>query len=597
MPFAPIACLSARVARGALCGLFASVLSLGLALPASAATEAAAPLAARVIVKFKAGSDLGRMQALGLAQNRSPERAQIMAARLGLELRGGANLSERSQVVHATGISSSELAAKLAAQPDVEYAVVDQRRRLLSIPNDPLYLAGGSSGPAVGQWYLRPPSAATPSAINAEAAWDLTLGSPNVVVAVLDTGIRFDHADLLPVAQGGNILPGYDFISNSDTANDDPNPDRVINSRDADATDPGDWISGAEDGQSGGPFANCGISNSSWHGSEVSALISATTDNGFGMAGVGRNVRLLPIRVLGKCGGFDSDIVAAIRWAAGLNVPGVPSNTNPAKVINLSLGAPGACTALYSNAVAEVNAVGAVVVSSAGNSAGHAVSSPANCAGVIGVAALRHVGTKVGFSDLGPQIALSAPGGNCVDISPGAACQYPILTARNAGTRAPIAGSSVFSDSFQITVGTSFSAPLVSGTAALMFSVRPGSTPAEIRTLLQQTARAFPTTGGDNGDNSVVAQCQAPQNDASGQPIDQLQCYCTTATCGAGMLDAAAAVQATAALGAPAPTPVPTPVPPPVADSGGGGGAFDWPLLLALFAVFGGFSLARRPSG
>ncbi len=580
--------------RRALSAGVAGVIAWAVMVGAPASAQTVAPPDARVIVKFKATSDLGRMRALSAAQPAALVRAQALSVRMGMGLRAGAALSELSQVMEASGIDSAALAASLARQPEVDYAVIDQRRRIQAIPNDPLYLAGGSGGPAAGQWYLRPPSATTPAAINAEAAWDTTLGSNRVVVAVLDTGVRFDHGELLPVGQGGNLLPGYDFISGSTTANDG-------DGRDPDASDPGDWIT-AQENASGGAFPNCGVSNSSWHGTEVAALISATTDNGFGMASVARSVLVLPVRVLGKCGGFDSDIVAAMRWSAGLAVPGVPANPNPAKVINLSLGGSGSCSAVYSDAVAEVNALGVVVVASAGNSAGHAVNSPANCSGVIAVAALRHVGTKVGFSDIGAQIALSAPGGNCVDIRPGAACQYPILTARNAGTQAPIPGSSVFSDSVQLTVGTSFSAPLVSGAVALLQSVRPTTTPGEIRTLLQQTARPFPTTGGDNGDGTVVGQCVPPQLDAAGRPIDQLQCYCTTATCGAGMLDVAAAVQAAAGLPAPVPAPTPTPVPVPVptptpAPSSGGGGALGWPWLLALFGAAAALRGARRPGG
>ena len=583
------------VARIARCGL--SSLFVVSVLSASAVAADVGEPQARVIVKFKAASDMGRMRALSATIGVAAARAQAMGLRLRLGLTAGGSLSDRSEVMLASGMSSEELVARLAGQADVEYAVVDQRRRFQAIPNDPLYLAGGGTGPAVGQWYLRPPSATAPASINAEAAWDVTLGRPSVVVAVLDTGVRFDHGDLLPVGAGGNILPGYDFISNAGTANDG-------NGRDADASDPGDWIS-TQENAAGGAFAGCGVSNSSWHGTEVAALISATSDNGFGMASVGRGVLVLPVRVLGKCGGFDSDIVAAMRWAAGLAVPAVPANPNPAKVINLSLGGSGTCSSAYIEALAELNALGVVVVASAGNSAGHAVSEPANCSGVIAVAGLRHVGTKVGFSDLGPQIALSAPGGNCVDIRPGAACQYPILTARNAGTQAAVPNSSVFSDSFQISVGTSFSAPLVSGAVGLLMSVRPASTPSEIRTLLQQTARPFPTTGGDNSDGTVVGQCLPPQLDATGKPIDQLQCYCSTSTCGAGMLDVGAAVRAAAALvGAPLPTPTPTPAPtptptPPAAatgDGGGGGGSFDVLWVMALFAAAHALRRPRRPT-
>jgi serine protease len=565
------------------------VLAAGAALSAAAAiglpARAADEAPARVIVQFKAASALGRLQADATADP-APQRARELGERTGLPLQQGPSIGPRSQVMTASGIASDELVRRLAAQPDVESVVVDRRRRAYAVPNDPLYSVGGTRGPVVGQWYLRPPTTTTPAAINAESAWDTTTGSSSIVVAVLDTGIRFDHADLLPVAQGGSVLAGYDFVTDVPTANDG-------DGRDADASDPGDWITAAETA-AGGRFANCGASSSSWHGTEVAALIAANTNNGLGMASVGRSVRLLPVRVLGKCGGFDSDIIAGMRWAAGLTVPGVPVNANPAKVINLSLGGEGSCSAAYSSAIAEVAALGAVVVASAGNSAGHAVSEPANCAGVIAVAGLRHVGTKVGFSDLGPQIALSAPGGNCVDVSVGAACQYPILTARNAGTTTPVAGSSVFSDSFTVTVGTSFSAPLVSGTLGLMYSVKPAMSTTEARSFLLQTVRPFPTTGGDNGDGTVVPQCLPPQFDAAGKAIDQLQCYCTTSTCGAGMLDAGAAVRAVAQslIVTPPVTTTPT-APTDGGGGGGGGGALGWPWLLALAAAV--VALRRTP--
>ncbi len=160
---------------------------------------------------------------------------------------------------------------------------------------------------------------------------------------------------------------------------------------------------------------------------------------------------------------------------------------------------------------------------------------------MISVLALRHVGTKVGFSDLGPEITIAAPGGNCVNVTAGSACLYPILAATNTGSQGP--SSSAWTNSYNYSVGTSFAAPLVAGTAGLMFSAQPALTPAQVRTQMQATARPFPTTGGDNGDGSIVPVCMAP---ATG--VDQLQCYCTTGLCGAGMLDAGAAVAAVAAV-------------------------------------------------
>jgi hypothetical protein len=277
------------------------------------------------------------------------------------------------------------------------------------------------------------------------------------------------------------------------------------------------------------------------------------TNNGIGMASVARNVRVLPVRVLGKCGGFDSDIIAGMRWAAGLGVPGVPVNTTPARVLNLSLSGDGACNNAYADALAQIGAAGAVVVAAAGNSTGHAAGTPANCAGVIAVTGLRHIGTKVGFSDLGPAIGISAPGGNCVNVGASDPCLYPILTTSNRGVTTPVpdaSGGSIYTDSFNASLGTSFSAPLVSGTVALMLAVQPTLTPAKVRGLLQATARPFPTTGSFNDDGSPVAQCIAPQPIGTPQ-VDQAECFCTTATCGAGMLDAGAAVEGARRAGPP----------------------------------------------
>ncbi|HWZ70209.1 MAG TPA: S8 family peptidase [Casimicrobiaceae bacterium] len=525
-----------RMTRHSLVLLCAAMLaSIPVQIQAQTAGAVVTDDTARVIVKLKADSPLLREQVLS-ATARATSRAQSLGQRLGLAMSAGSTVSDRSQVVFASGITSAELAQRLALEGDVEYAVPDQRRRHFVAPNDPLYADGvGGNGPAVGQWYLRAPTGAVQSSINVEAAWNVTTGSPGVVVAVLDTGVRFDHPDLLAVAAGGNLLPGYDMISDAAEANDG-------NGRDPDPSDPGDWLTQAEISQRGGPFFQCSTTpeSSSWHGTQTAGLIAALTNNGIGMASVGRNVRVLPVRVLGKCGGFDSDIIAGMRWAAGMTVPGVPANPNRAQVINMSLGGEGACTAAYQDAVTAINAAGTVIVAAAGNSAGHAVGVPANCDGVIAVAGLRHAGTKVGFSDLGPEIAISAPGGNCVNVTAGSPCLYPILTTSNSGATVPLAP--IYTDSFNPSLGTSFSAPLVAGTVALMLSAQPSMTPAQVRLALEATARPFPTTGGDNGDGTAVLQCTPPQFDALGNPVDQLQCYCTIDTCGAGMLDAGAAV-------------------------------------------------------
>jgi serine protease len=416
--------------------IWCAILLLSPATP-TRAQAAAADTSARVIVKYKADSPLLHKD-LPSAAAQQADRTAALGKRLSLALRAGAGVAERTQVVFASGMTSEQLAQRLAAESDIEYAVPDRRRRHTAAPNDPLYLAGpaisgGAGGPVVGQWYLRAPSGNVQSSINFEPAWDGSVGGTNIVVAVIDTGVRFDHPDLQRVAAGGNLLPGYDLISDVATANDG-------DGRDPDASDPGDWVTLAEVQQRGGSFDGCDTvaEDSSWHGTQTGGLIGALANNAIGMAGVGRNVRVLPVRALGKCGGFDSDIIAGMLWAAGLIVPGVPANPNPARVLNLSLSGEGACTSAYLDAVARVNAVGAVVVAAAGNSTGHAVGTPANCAGVIAVAGLRHVGSKVGFSALGPEISISAPAGNCVNIGAGEPCLYPILTTANSGLTVPV---------------------------------------------------------------------------------------------------------------------------------------------------------------
>ncbi len=488
----------------------------------------AAETEARVIVKFRSDSTLMRALAARPESGPGPQQAQALSARLGMVLRDGRELGARSQLVFASGMSSAALAARLAAQADVEYAVVDGRQRALAAPNDPRYPAGQSTTPAVGQWYLRAYDPTTVSAINAETAWAITTGSANVVVAMLDTGIRPEHPDLQ-----GKLYPGYDFIHDAPTASDG-------DGRDADPSDPGDAVT-SNDVANGVPgCTNDDIGPSSWHGTQTSGLVGAATNNGVGMASIGRNVMLLPLRVLGKCGGYDSDIQDAMRWAAGIAVTGVPANAHPAKVVNLSLGSGGACNAAYQDVVNQLTSLGVVVVAAAGND-GLAVGTPANCSGVIAVAGARHSGTKVGYSDLGPEVAISAPAGNCVNSA--GTCLYPLLTTSNTGTfNGPV--SSIYTDGDNhISVGTSFSSPLVAGTAALMFSANPGLTPAQVRAMLAGSARPFPASDAapiqrvTGGPLVPVSACEAPTSTAQ-----DYECYCTTSTCGAGLLNAGAAV-------------------------------------------------------
>jgi serine protease len=479
--------------------------------------QAEDPSSARVIVKFRTTSSLRQPLAGrgGKPIAMAPQHAGALAARLNMPLSDGRVLGPHTQLIKGAGLSSAQLRRRLSTQSDVEWAVVDERRYIRTAPNDPYFAAGQQAvTPVVGQWYLRAPDATLVSATNALGAWDISTGSSQVTVAVLDTGVRYDHPDL-----SGKLHTGYDFVSDSTTSNDGT-------ARDADASDPGDF-SQRRDCDYGQAVA------SSWHGTQVAGIVGAATNNGLGIAGTGRDVMVLPVRVLGKCGGTDSDIIAAMRWAAGLSSDvgenTVLVNANPAKVLNLSLGSTGACSQAYIDVMQELNTAGVTVVVAAGNEAGLAIDSPANCPGALAVAGLRHLGTKVGFSNIGPEVAISAPGGNCVNLT--GDCLYPIVTTSNAGTTVPTT-STYTNGGADISVGTSFAAPQVSGTVGLMLSLNANLSPAEIRAALQASARAFPVSGAD----ADVPVCRAPTDD------EQSECYCTTTTCGAGMLDAAAAL-------------------------------------------------------
>jgi serine protease len=355
-----------------------------------------------------------------------------------------------------------EIVDQLRTLPEVEYAEPDVIMQHTLEPNDPLYS---------DQWHYFAPSAGN-YGINAPAAWDITTGSSSIVVAVIDTGIT-NHIEFV-----GRTVPGYDFISDVQVANDG-------NGRDSDPSDPGDWITAAENDS--GIFAGCGVRNSSWHGTHTAGTIGAASNNGTGVAGINWNSKILPVRVLGKCGGYTSDIIDAMNWAAGLNVSGVPANANPAKVENLSLGGSGSCGIPLQNAINAITAAGATIVVSAGNSNADAINfMPANCNGVITVAATNRIGSRAGYSNYGSTVEISAPGG---DTSNG------ILSTLNTGTQGPVA------DTYAYYQGTSMAAPHVSGVISLLYSLNPALTSSQVLQIIQNTATNFPA--GSSCDTSM----------------------------------------------------------------------------------------------
>ena len=502
----------------------------------------------RVIVKFRERSSIlsaaNTATATAATAGTGPQKAAVLGSRLGLKLVDGRILGERTQVLKADGMGSTALAAAIANDADVEWVEVDRKRFVQASPvNDTLYPDGlpATPGPTAGQWYLRAPGIDSQghnvlASINVEPAWAITKGSTSVVIADIDTGIT-SHPDL-----NSKILTGYDFITDVATANDG-------GGRDNDPSDPGDYVTAAENSNKTGAFFGCNdngtgaavAESSSWHGTQTAGILGAATNNGVGMAGTAYTVPVVPARALGKCGGYDSDIIAAAQWVGGITVSGVPANAHPARVINMSLGAQGACSQAYIDALTALRNKGVVVVAAAGNDEGLPVGTPANCKPnstdsnqtpiVIAVAGLRHAGTKVGFSDIGPEVTIAAPGGNCVNSS--GACLYPIVTTTNTGATTP--GSATYSDGQgNPSLGTSFATPLVTGTVGLMLSANPNLSNADVVRILKATARPFPTTS----DSGSVPVCTPPTAGSAAQD----ECICTTGTCGAGMLDAGAAV-------------------------------------------------------
>jgi serine protease len=485
------------------------------------------------------------------AEGEPPAHLAALAARTGLKLAGFRSITADMHVMHvssAAGASAQEMLARLRSDPQVQYAELDQRRYIHVLPpDDPLYAPNPASS-YNGQWNLMPSSATTPSAIDAQTAWNTTTGSASLVIADIDTGVRFDHPDLLAASAGGRLLPGYCFISDPAIASNDgnstcPGPD---------ASDPGDWISSADASNAQLCPSGTTAEPSSWHGTRVAGVLGALTNNNLGIAGVTWSAQILPVRALGVCGGQDSDIISGMLWAAGIPVSGVPTNTTPARIINMSLGGTGACPADYQDAINQITALGVLIAVSAGNEGGP-VDAPANCLGVAGVAGLRHIGTKVGYSNVGAGLAVAAPAGNCVntDASDTVPCLYPIPATTNLGTTNPDAndytgdyscGPSSTVPTCQTTstqyrtanLGTSFSAPQVAGTGALMLAVNSKLNSCQLISRIKASALPFPQS-------SATTTAICPNADPTSG-----ECICTNdgQTCGAGMANARAAVAA-----------------------------------------------------
>lgn len=367
-----------------------------------------------------------RLRALGRASGRSPAFVRFSAS--------GAAVYDLGARL---GRDADAILKRLRATAGVASAEPDLWMTADVLPNDTL---------SAELWGLLGAADGSPYGIDARAAWGATTGA-GVVVAVLDSGL-VAHDDL-----AGQSVAGFDMISDVAIANDG-------DGRDADASDPGDWVAG--------------VADSSWHGTHVAGTIAALAGNGLGVFGGSPGVKIQPVRVIGAGGGYTSDIADGVRWAAGGSVPGVPANATPARVLNLSLGGPSAtCPPEFSSAIGVATALGALVVVAAGNEGiDTGDSTPANCPEVLTVAAIDEGGRRAPFSNSGVAVDLAAPG-------------VGIWSTIDAGTTVPAGPTYAAYD------GTSMATPHVTLSAALVAAAYPGLSRPAIEAVLDATVTPF----------------------------------------------------------------------------------------------------------
>lgn len=505
--------------------IWAACASLWMCSSLAWAQPGGAPPVTGFIVRLKAeGATTGTDQRKRVLAVLNEQRTPLAALTLGAQLSPDWH---RVQSGPLTAEAAQRTAAQLRADPRVLEVVPDVREQRMDVtPRDSRF---------ADQWWLKAVAAGSTGGVGTTGvagfttAWSRSTGVANgAAVAVLDSGIT-SHPEL-----NAHILPGYDFVSDAAYANDG-------NGRDNDPSDAGDAVTTADRAGDPARFSGClDAPVSSWHGTTIAGQLAAVSDNTEGVAGIDWNGQVLPVRVAGKCGAAVSDIIDGLRWAAGLTVAGVPLNPHPVRLVVLSYGGIDPCDAasaspdvaatarLYLDTLDELRRNGAggkgtLVFAAAGNQR-NAVGRPASCTGAFAVTSLNREGFKANYANFGPQIALAANGGDAATSS-GSKCDElladsGIVSTSNLGDTVPGAAG------YAAASGTSFAAPMAAGVASLMLAVNPNLTLLQIEDLLKRSARPHVAT-------PQLGSCSLADN-----PKNPGRCGCTTASCGAGILDA-----------------------------------------------------------
>lgn len=359
------------------------------------------------------------------ARNAGPQPMSVARARLVANAVEHAADVDEYVVAIPAGMNENTFADQLMSTGDYEYAEPDWTVYLTNTPNDPLFSS---------QWHH--------SNISSEGAWAIETGSPDVIIAIVDTGIDIDHPDLENL-----LVPGFNAVTNLAEA-----------------------IGGLVDD----------TQTSFGHGTFCAGMATAEGNNGFGTSGVAWGASLMPIKVTvgNNRTASTSDLTQGARWAAD----------NGAKVVNVSFSGVGSST--FQTTGAYVEARGGVYVHSAGNDGAASLNFQHQNVIVVGSTTISN--NKSGFSNTGPGLDIVAPGSS-------------VRCASRGG------GSAVSS-------GTSFSAPAVSGVAALMFSANPDITPQQVRDILYSTTLDLGTPGEDNQFGSGLVNAREAVASAVGIP-------------------------------------------------------------------------------